>query len=94
MSEGLICRSVSLKSYGGVEQLTYLTRSVNTPEELVLEEDGILGPTQIIINVRACAVSDVDIQVREGHYKFLSQTDPIIGYEIAGVRNSQKSFSN
>ncbi|KAL0480796.1 hypothetical protein AKO1_006937 [Acrasis kona] len=82
--EALICRSVSLKSYGGVDQLTYLTRSVNTPDEFLLE-GGALGPTQVIINVRACAVGDIDVQVREGKYKFVTQSDAVIGYEIAGV---------
>jgi NADPH:quinone reductase-like Zn-dependent oxidoreductase len=84
-SEGLICRSVVLKSFGGVDQLSYLTRSVDTPEQILLEENCVLGGTQIIINVRACAISDIDIHVREGQYKFLSPKEPIIGYEIAGV---------
>jgi NADPH:quinone reductase-like Zn-dependent oxidoreductase len=80
-------RSVILQSYGTVDNLQYST-SKSIPNEN-------LSPTQIMIQIKACAISHLDIQVRKGMYQFLTSSsstmesnndeEMILGYEIAGV---------
>ena len=79
-------RGVILQSYGPVDSLQYTT-SKTIPHFTELLVGG-----QVNVQIKACAISHLDIQARKGVYAFLNSgandaivDDMVLGYEIAGV---------
>lgn len=68
-------QAVILYSHGGPEALHYV-RDRAVP---------FAGPNQVLVRVRACALSPLDVQVRQGELSDLTQLPCVPGYQISGV---------
>ena len=69
-------RAVLLLEYGDDENLQFIKHHTAP----VVEKDD-----DVLIKVKACALSDLDLQIRRGELKELVTTPAVIGYEIAGI---------
>ena len=58
-----------------------------SPEVLELEEVEDLhpGPGQVLLQIRACALNHLDIDIRSGISRFPVELPHTLGYEVAGT---------
>lgn len=78
-------RGVLLSGFGEAEQLIYST-SVKL-KNCAIPTDVPLLPTQLLVRVKACAISELDVLARQGAFiPFTKANNGVaIGYEMAGV---------
>lgn len=75
--------AVLLNDFGSVDNLVYTTSA----DKLDLDEVVSLKPTEVLVRVKACALSEYDVQVRQGKFATFSKLNKTcIGFEVAGVR--------
>jgi len=68
-------RAAVLKEYGGEDSIHVVQdRPRPSPAE-----------RQVLIRVKACALSSTDVNVRCGNYELITELPHVIGYEISGV---------
>ncbi|WP_375393591.1 NADPH:quinone oxidoreductase family protein [uncultured Sphingomonas sp.] len=67
-----------------------LSRAVGGPETLELSDapDPVVGPGQVVVAVRACAINYPDVLIIEDRYQFKPERPFAPGGEIAGVIDS------
>ncbi|KAL6080396.1 Alcohol dehydrogenase GroES-like domain [Balamuthia mandrillaris] len=71
-------RIVSLTSLGNEEGFIFLK---NHPQPTI-------APNQVLVRVKACAVTPLDREARKGHHQAFVRPPAILGYAIAGVVSS------
>jgi len=68
-------KAAVLSAYGNEEQIQYI-KEYDKP---------IPKEYELLVKVKACALSDLDLQVRKGYFKELIQLPIIVGYDVSGT---------
>jgi NADPH:quinone reductase-like Zn-dependent oxidoreductase len=88
-------RRVILDSYGPADNLRYETLKTSTQSMPLLPEIKSKTNTHVVIEIKACAVSHLDVHVRRGLYSFFTSPDSnhnSTSPDVAAAANSEKGL--